>query len=97
MNPCALSLYLRIPLRSSLRKQLAKLRLSSHTLAIETGRWHTPQSIPKENRVCKICNDGNSVEDEYHFVMICPVYEDLRRQYIPGKYLDERTQEQFIK
>ena len=96
VNPCELSLYLRIPLKVSLRRHIARIRLSAHPLGIETGRWHTPQVIPREERVCKVCSDGN-VEDEFHFIMICDVYENLRHLYIPRKYLVERTQENFIK
>jgi len=33
-----------------------ELLLSSHNLHIETGRWHRPHSIPREDRTCNICN-----------------------------------------
>ena len=35
---------------------MSKLLVSSHTLLIETGRWHRPHSIPREDRTCNICN-----------------------------------------
>ena len=56
-----------------LRTQLTKLRLSNHTLLIETGRH---KKIPKEMRVCPFC--PNSVEDELHFILQCPTYTILR-------------------
>ena len=56
-----------------LRTQLTKLRLSNHTLLIETGRH---KKLPKEMRVCPFC--PNSVEDELHFVLQCPTYTILR-------------------
>ena len=40
------------------------MRLSSHRLAIETGRW---QNILRENRLCKNCN-LNKIETESHFL-----------------------------
>lgn len=46
------------------RKSLTRLRLSSHRLKIETGRWHKPISIPVDQRKCENCNE---LEDEYHF------------------------------
>jgi len=62
---------------------MSKLLLSSHNLHIETGRWHRPHSIPREDRKCHICN---KLEDEYHFIIECSFYTDLRRIYIPRYY-----------
>ena len=50
--------------------ELTRLRCSSHHLLIEEGRF---SSIPKENRICKLSN-LNEIEDEFHFVLICPHY-----------------------
>ena len=66
------------------RESLAQLRLSSHPLRIETGR-HGQQRIERTERKCQICNSGD-LEDEYHFVLSCPVYDELRRKYIPLYY-----------
>ena len=38
------------------RKHLSRLRLSSHRLEVEIGRWAKPNKVPYENRKCKICN-----------------------------------------
>ena len=56
------------------RIALSRFRLSAHSLEIETGRYN---NITRENRTCKLCNT-NMVESEYHFLCICPVYNDLR-------------------
>jgi len=61
------------------RNILAKLRLSSHNLQIESGRHY---KIPRHDRKCILCN-LNDIEDEFHFVLICPFYSDLRAQLIP--------------
>ena len=45
-------------------------------LAVETGRYSRPQ-IPLNERLCKFCNT-NSVENEIHFLMLCPLYSDIR-------------------
>ena len=60
-----------------------RLRLSSHRLEVETGRWHKPNAIPLENRVCSTCRE---LEDEYHFMLECPRYHDLRVSLIPNYY-----------
>ena len=54
--------------------ELTKIRGGSNRLRIETGRW---TQIPKEERFCEICLNGE-VEDETHFMLFCPVYQDLR-------------------
>ena len=62
---------------------LTRLRVSSHRLHIEAGRWAKPISIPLNERKCSICQQ---LEDEYHFVLECSIYNDLRKKYIPKKY-----------
>ena len=47
------------------RQALTKLRLSSHRLEIEAGRWTKPLITPREDRICKQCN---ILEDEFHFL-----------------------------
>ena len=60
------------------RIALSQLRLSSHQLEIEKGRHHNPKSIPIEKRLCKFCNQ-NAIEDEFHFLLECSQYADLRK------------------
>ena len=47
-------------------------------MLIETGRH---SGIARENRTCGFCNT-NDIEDEYHFVLICPLYKDIRSSFI---------------
>ena len=65
------------------RQDLTRLRVSSHILQIETGRWHNPHKIPRNERICIICN---SLEDEFHFLLECSLYTDLRNTYIKPYY-----------
>lgn len=58
------------------RKMLTKLRTSSHLLEIEHGR-HIGKA--ESQRLCKTCN---SIESEYHFIMICPIYHELRAKFL---------------
>ena len=62
---------------------LSRLRMSSHRLEVETGRWTRPEKTLFENRKCKFCN---KLEDEYHFVLQCELHKELRKRYI-AKYI----------
>ena len=58
------------------RKFITRLRISAHTLAIERLRYSRP-IIPADKRHCPTC--PNEVEDEKHFMMMCPAYRDSRK------------------
>ena len=57
-------------------KCITKSRLSSHKLAIDTGRYI---ATDHSKRTCFSCVD--KLEDEYHFILVCPLYNSLRKQY----------------
>jgi hypothetical protein len=56
---------------------LTRFRVSSHKLAIETGRY---SNIDRQQRKCLQCN-MNVIESEFHFLLVCPKYRDLRIKY----------------
>ena len=68
------------------RISLSKLRLSSHRLEVEVGRWVKSRAIALNNRKCKLCG---VLEDEFHFVLECTLYIELRKTYI-SKYFWRR-------
>ena len=70
-------------LQQSDRIYLCKFRCSNVKLPIETGRWG---NIPKENRICHLCNVG--IGDEYHYLFLCshPYITDIRQKFIPQYY-----------
>ena len=74
--------YLRKPINPLYRNYISRFRLSSHTLKIEQGRYTNDR---RENRKCTLC-DLNDIEDEFHFVLKCPFYSLLRKQYIKEYY-----------
>ena len=49
------------------RIALARLRLGSHNLMIERGRWEKPKRLFCD-RLCEACNE---IEDEYHVIFKC--------------------------
>lgn len=75
------------------RNALTRLRVSSHRLQIEVGRWHKPNKIPLENRKCQSCL---CLEDEFHFILECPLYMDLRLDYINSYFWIRPNVPKFI-
>ena len=62
------------------RSAMTKLRLSAHKLNIETGRYAKPcNRVSPELRICPFCS-MDACEDEYHFMIFCPLYEVNRRK-----------------
>ena len=59
-----------------LRVSFSRLRLMSHSLKIETGRW---SRLPREDRIC-ICN-RDVVQDECHALLECPLSLHIRDRY----------------
>ena len=85
--------YLEKVVHKKFRNAISKLRLSSHRLHIESGRWNRPQPTPRENRLCSICN---VLEDEFHFVFKCSLYNDERQSFIKPCYLRRQSMFKFI-
>ena len=72
---------------------MAKLRVSSHRLEVEIGRWYSPVSKPFDERKCHI---RNKLEDEFHFLFECPLYTDLRRHYLSRYYIVRHSMYKLI-
>ena len=61
-------------------KILIRFLTRNHRMPIETGRW---KSIPINERKCPHCND---IGDEYHYLIKCPQFQDLRKTYIKSYF-----------
>ncbi len=59
------------------RSLIARLRGGTAPLAVELGRYHRPK-VPREERLCSLC--GVTVENEYHFLLECPVLSQCREK-----------------
>jgi len=78
---------------SKYRINLSQFHMSSHRLCIETGRWHRPIQTPISERICHVCT---TLEDEYHFVLECSLYLNLRKKFIPPYYWKKPSVFKFI-
>ena len=76
---------------SKLRRELSKFRLSSHQLAIEKGRYN---NTPRDQRKCTCCNQ-NVIENEYHFLLVCQAYRQLRLKYFKPYFCSFPTLNKF--
>ena len=70
--------YLDYNIPKTLRNKLTKIRISAHSLVIETGRYTKPVT-PSDQRTCKYCK--HLVEDEIHFLFQCPQYSSIRSKF----------------
>jgi hypothetical protein len=78
-----------------LKSQLARFRTGNHCLEIEVGRH---SKVSPENRVCKFCKENNNVdivENEYHVLLECFMYSEIRNFYL-SKHYDTANHNSFI-
>lgn len=76
-NEYGVEKYLSVNMPGRYRSAFAKFRCGVAPIKIETGRY---QGLDIENRVCSNnqCILHNCIEDEYHVLMKCPMYSELR-------------------
>ena len=83
--------YIKIVEISKHLKSLAKICCVSHKLEIEKGRNN---HVTRSERVCMNCN-LRVIEDEYHVILICHKYLDLRIIFILPEYYTQPSLERF--
>jgi hypothetical protein len=73
--------YLHLEVPHKIRSALAKFRIGNHDLYIEKGRH---LNVPSHERFCKLCISMNifEIEDEYHVLLKCSFYKDIRDMYL---------------
>ena len=64
-----------------------------HKLIIEDGRY---RNIERMQRLCQYCN-MNIIEDEFHFLLVCQAYRDIRISILPKYYCSWPTKQKFLK
>ena len=67
------------------RVALSCFRVSAHRLEVETGKWHKPVAVPSNERKCRTCL--NCLEDEFHSLLECPLYHELRKKHILNRII----------
>ena len=64
-------------------------RARSHKLAIETGCYAS-------NRVVRNKRQNRDIEDEYGFIIVCPLYADNRKLFIKAYFYKRPNVMKFI-
>ena len=72
--------YLNIVVSKHLRRYITCIRISSHDLRIHSARYGR-ERIQRDERVCLLC-ERRYIEDEFHFILKCDKYDDLRQKYV---------------
>ena len=60
-----------------LRSVFTKQRISAHNLRVVADRY-CRNRLGRNERACLICANPNDIEDEYHFIILCDVCNNLR-------------------
>ena len=77
------------------RIALSRFKILTHNLEIEVGRR---TNTDPELRLCKFsCTLGtNVVEDEYHFLLIWPMYSNIRDDNLTEYIVQSPTSQKFV-
>ena len=101
--------YTRLCLPFILRKRLAQLRLGCLPIRIETDRYTRP-IVHRDQRYClqpncdnnvsNLSDEAKHIENEYHFIMKCSQYDQLRSEMFAQiqavKFFQMNDDEKFI-
>ena len=73
--------YLLISCNRFIKCALTKFRCGVSDIKVHRNRYKKLNIVDMN---CPLCNSAD--EDEVHFVLCCPAFDDLRKQFIPLKY-----------
>ena len=68
-----------------IRFHLTRIRLSPHSLRIQTNRFGQNRN-PRIEKLCTLC-DLNKIEDAYQFTCVCPCFVIIREKYLRAYFV----------
>ncbi len=76
--------YLSVVKCVSNRRLIRWFRTGWHGLCVDTGRQACTDGVhlDRTDRLCLVCKSLDCVENEQHFVQICPAYSHIRSQHL---------------
>jgi hypothetical protein len=79
--------YIRLELNRYIRYALTRLRFGVSDITVHRSRY----SVHKDEELkCPLCQ--SPVENEVHFVLCCPAFDDLRYEFIQPKYYNNPSE-----
>ena len=63
---------------------ILKFKTSNHKLPIEIYSWKVTFK-DRNKRFCTMCNTGD-IGDEYHYLLVCPLFQEARIKFIPKSF-----------
>ena len=81
-----------VKLPSNLVYPFLRFRTLNHKLPIQSGR---KSHIPRNERLCPKCN-MQDIGDEFHYVLVCPYFTEMRKKYIALKYYQKPNTIKFL-
>jgi hypothetical protein len=73
-------------------RYITRIRLSADHFSVETERYNKNGDA---TRVCYVCKDVTG--GEFHFILKCPLYNDLRKQYIKPYFWKKSSTFKLVK
>ena len=73
---------------------LCRFRTANHKLPVEVYSWNVLH-IPRQSRKCNICN-LNDIGDEYHYIMTCTFFNEIRELYLPAYFKNRPSVFKFV-
>ena len=88
--------YVKFNIHKNLRICFTKLRLSSHKLLVERGRW-IKSKVPYNERRCTstLCNYSD-IHDEFYITLCCVKFKSLREKYTKPYYYRRPSMQKFV-
>ena len=71
-------------------KTMMRFRTRNTKLPVEIGRWN---GTPLGERTCTLCHAD--VGDEYHYILSCKFFKEIRSKFIPQSYFVRPNTQKF--
>ena len=80
--------------RSDILQALSRFRCLADNLKIQKIRYGN-RHVDVTELYCEKC-DMCAFDDEFHFILVCPYFNDSRQNLLPEYYYKYPTQQKFI-
>ena len=81
MNRFTIPIYLSLDINRQFKYLMTKFRFGVSAINVHHYRY---KNVNQRLLNCLYCK--NVIETELHFLLVCPLYDDIRNQYIPAKF-----------